>query len=276
VTALEEPELRYTVRYGITDIAGVGDSAYEAILAGRPYTSFTDFLERRGTKCNSADIDRLVRIGAFDSLHPDRAKLIAEWEWVKRQSENLCRWRNESHLGVKGLPCTRDWSDVPVELKRDGTPKKNQKGPPSKCTRACWKYEPIEPPDLGSVAPLTESDVRGIEREMLGVYLSSTPFDDLDPKLVEECHRSADLDAASAGQRVMVCVQIESCSTRNDRNGNPMGFLGLLTHDGTKLRAVCFYRKWAQIRIDVYVERLMFGVLSKTDRGWVVEGLMPA
>lgn len=43
------------VRYwgNITDLTGVGHVAYEAIIQGRPYTSFDDFLERRGTKSNT-------------------------------------------------------------------------------------------------------------------------------------------------------------------------------------------------------------------------------
>lgn len=266
----------YAVRYGITDIKGIGNAAYEAILSGRPYTSFEDFVERRGTKCNSADIDKLVRIGAFDSLHPNRAELIQRWEWAKRKvSDNLCVWRDEQRLGPNGLPCTRDWSDVPVELKRDGTPKKSQKGPPKACTRACWKYEPHPDPDF-EVRPFTAEEIRKIESEMLGVYLSSTPFDDLPPRLLKDCSTAVDLEMAADRDQALVCVQLVSHSTKSDRNGNAMGFFNFLSHDGYKVRAVAFHKTWAKIRHDVYDGRLFFAVLYKSDRGWSVDGLMPA
>lgn len=266
----------YAVRYGITDIKGIGNAAYEAIVSGRPYTSFEDFVERRGSKCNSADIDRLVRIGAFDSLHPNRSELIERWEWMKRKaSDNICVWRKESHLGPNGLPCTRDWSDVPVELKRDGTPKKSQKGPPKTCTRACWKYEPHPDPHFG-VRPFSAEEIREIERDMLGVYLSSTPFDDLNPALLKECASGVDLELAEEGDEPVTCVQIMGVNSKNDRNGNAMAFFTLLTHDGYKLRAVAFHKTWGKIKHEVFEGRLCFAVLVKSDRGWSIKGLMPA
>lgn len=265
------------VRYGITDLKGVGESAFEAIVAGRPYTSFDDFLARRGAKCDSGSIDKLVLAGAFDSLEPNRNALIQRWEWIKReQSDNLCQWLDESYNGPGGLPCRRDWSDVPVELKRDGSPKKTQKGPPKRCTRGCWKYEPREQPDYSLVPPFSPADLREIEMDLFGVYLSSTPFGDLDQADVRACATGADLDGLAPGEEGLVCVQLVSHSRKADRNNNMMGFLNLLTHDGYKLKVVAFHKTWKRIQGDIYDKRLFWGVVQKTDRGWHIVGLRPA
>lgn len=265
------------VRYGITDLTGVGDAAYEAIIQGRPYTSFDDFLERRGTKCDSGVIDKLVRIGAFDSIEPQRAALWLRWEWLKRaQDENLCIWRHDTHNGPNGLPCTRDWSDVPVELKRDGTPKKAQKGPPKMCTRGCWKYEPAQMPDFATVPEFNPEELRNIEMDMLGVYLSSTPFSDLDQANVQVCSTGPDLETVSFGNEMLVCVQLSSLSSKKDRNGREMGFFTFLTHDGYSFRAVAFSKTWDRLKSYAYERRLYWGVVTKNDRGWSIIGLEPA
>lgn len=264
------------VRYGLTDIKGIGEAAFDAIAEGRPYASFDDFLERRGPKCDSGVIDKLVMAGAFDSLEPNRKELMARWEWIKRKAtENLCRWRDERIIGPGGLPCTRDWSDVPVELKRDGTPKKSQKGPPKKCTRGCWKYEQI--PDPQSVDEwFDKAELREIEMEMFGVYLSSTPFADLDQLDVRACATALDLESSDNGEEALVCVQLTTFSERPDRTGRKMGFLNFLTHDGYKLRAVAFNKEWVKIQGDIFAKRLYWGMVRKSDRGWQVVGLRPA
>lgn len=265
------------VRYGITDLNGVGEAAYQAIVQGRPYTSFDDFLERRGAKCDSGAIDKLVQVGAFDSIEPHRAALVLRWEWIKRaQDENLCIWREENHLGPNGLPCTRDWSDVPVELKRDGTPKKAQKGPPKACTRGCWKYEPHQMPDFGVVPEFSPEELRNIEMDMLGVYLSSTPFSDLDQDDVAACATGSDLETAPLDEQKVVCVQITTLSSKKDRNGREMGFFTFLTADGYSFRAVAFSKTWDRLKSYAYERRLYWGLVTKNDRGWSIVGLEPA
>lgn len=59
------------IRYGLSQIKGVGIGATEEILDKRPFDSYQDFLSsvtRR--KCTSRVIDSLSKVGAFDSL-PD-------------------------------------------------------------------------------------------------------------------------------------------------------------------------------------------------------------
>jgi len=69
------------VRYGLADISGVGDSYVQPIIAARqldgPFTSLENYLER--VKTNRGATERLIRIGAFDPIEPDRSDTLARF-----------------------------------------------------------------------------------------------------------------------------------------------------------------------------------------------------
>ena len=69
------------LRYGLGGIKGSGESAIESIIAARreaPFTSLFDFAKRVDKRLvNRRTIESLVRAGAFDTLEPDRAALLA-------------------------------------------------------------------------------------------------------------------------------------------------------------------------------------------------------
>jgi DNA polymerase III subunit alpha len=70
-----------TIRYGLGAIKGSGQNAIEEILRAREEGLFTDLfdfcarIDRRVV--NRRTIEALIRAGAFDSVHPNRAQLIA-------------------------------------------------------------------------------------------------------------------------------------------------------------------------------------------------------
>ncbi|NUZ07105.1 DNA polymerase III subunit alpha [Piscinibacter koreensis] len=76
-----EPIDRKRVRYGLGAIKGTGQSAIEAILAARadgPFKSIFDFCARVDRqRINKRVIEALVKSGAFDALHPNRASVLA-------------------------------------------------------------------------------------------------------------------------------------------------------------------------------------------------------
>jgi DNA polymerase-3 subunit alpha len=58
-----------TIRFGLSDIKGIGRSICEYLINIRPFTSFDDFIERVEPKrCNAAAVDILKRAGAFESF----------------------------------------------------------------------------------------------------------------------------------------------------------------------------------------------------------------
>ncbi|MCQ8895147.1 DNA polymerase III subunit alpha [Limnobacter humi] len=83
------------IRYGLGAIKGTGQAACEAIVAERqangPFKDLFDFVKRvDGKQINRRVMEALIRAGAFDSLNPDRAKLLASagqaMEWAAHQA----------------------------------------------------------------------------------------------------------------------------------------------------------------------------------------------
>jgi len=70
-----------TIRYGLGAIKGSGQNAIEEILRAReegPFVDLFDFCNRIDRRVvNRRTIEALIRAGAFDSLHANRAQLIA-------------------------------------------------------------------------------------------------------------------------------------------------------------------------------------------------------
>ncbi len=66
------------IRVGLQAIKNVGEKAVKEILQKRPYGSFLEFCQKVDTqKVNQRVITALIKAGAFDSLEPNRAKLLA-------------------------------------------------------------------------------------------------------------------------------------------------------------------------------------------------------
>jgi DNA polymerase-3 subunit alpha len=80
-----EPISAKVVRYGLGAIKGTGQQAIAAIVAARkeggPFTSLYDFCVRVDrSKMNKRTVEALIKGGAFDNLHLNRAELLASSE----------------------------------------------------------------------------------------------------------------------------------------------------------------------------------------------------
>ena len=80
-----EPISAKAVRYGLGAIKGTGQQAIAAIVAARneggPFTSLYDFCVRVDrSKINKRTVEALIKGGAFDNLHLNRAELLASSE----------------------------------------------------------------------------------------------------------------------------------------------------------------------------------------------------
>ena len=97
-----EPIDDRTVRYGLGAVKGTGQGAIEAIVAARegkegegggPFRSLFDFCARVDRKAvNKRAVEALVKAGAFDALHADRASVLASvslaFDWAETQDAN--------------------------------------------------------------------------------------------------------------------------------------------------------------------------------------------
>ena len=98
-----EPVNDKSLRYGLGAIKGTGQGAIEAIVAARdgtgeregegggPFRSLFDFAARVDRqRVNKRAVEALVKAGAFDALHPDRAALLASvslaFDWADTQA----------------------------------------------------------------------------------------------------------------------------------------------------------------------------------------------
>jgi len=90
-------EGRKRIRYGLGAIKGTGQGAIEAIVASRleggPFTSLFNFCSRVDkARCNKRVVEALIKAGAFDELHPDRASTLASislaFDWAETQAAN--------------------------------------------------------------------------------------------------------------------------------------------------------------------------------------------
>jgi DNA polymerase III subunit alpha len=94
-----EPVADKRVRYGLGAVKGTGQGAIEAIVAARvsedgrediPFKSLFDFCARVDRqRVNKRVVEALVKAGAFDTLHTDRAAALASvslaFEWADTQ-----------------------------------------------------------------------------------------------------------------------------------------------------------------------------------------------
>jgi DNA polymerase III subunit alpha len=97
-----EPVDDRRIRYGLAAIKGTGAGAIDAIVAGRegrdgqgggPYRSLFDFCARVDRqRVNKRVVEALIKAGAFDRLHADRARMLASvglaFEWADTQAAN--------------------------------------------------------------------------------------------------------------------------------------------------------------------------------------------
>ncbi|HMM87454.1 OB-fold nucleic acid binding domain-containing protein, partial [Azohydromonas sp.] len=97
-----EPVADRRIRYGLGAIKGTGAGAIEAIVAARggaggegggPFRSLFDFAARVDRqRVNKRVVEALIKAGAFDALHPDRAAALASvslaYDWAETQAAN--------------------------------------------------------------------------------------------------------------------------------------------------------------------------------------------
>ncbi|MBS0449606.1 MAG: DNA polymerase III subunit alpha, partial [Proteobacteria bacterium] len=141
-----------TIRYGLGAIKGTGAGAIEAIVAAResggPFKSLFDFCRRVDRqRINKRVVEALIKAGAFDLLHADRASLLASVGLAMDWASTLA-----AHEGQGGL------FDF---------------GPEDDDQHAASTQEP----QLVAIEPWDIKERLGFEKAALGFYLSGHLFD---------------------------------------------------------------------------------------------------
>lgn len=125
-TVEQKPDESWAVRYALAAIKNVGAGAIEGMVAARmeggPFKDLADFAGRLDTKLiNKRMIENLVRAGALDALHDNRAEMMAGAESILRHVQAGAEARNSDQHALFGgeadrpdlkLPQKDDWRQM--------------------------------------------------------------------------------------------------------------------------------------------------------------------
>ncbi|MBI5700981.1 DNA polymerase III subunit alpha [Candidatus Saganbacteria bacterium] len=186
------------IRFGLTAIKNVGIGAIESILAARkkdgPFKSLMDFAKRIDTRaCNKKVIESLIKSGAMDSININRPYLLAIFE------QTMSRAAAELKEQSNGQVFMFDMKPVLNIAAADSVPSN------------------IE------VTPYTEEELLRMEKELLGLYISNHPLENLKDSLEGQVNqRVADLQEKFEGDVIKIGGLIFSGKKFNTKKGDQM------------------------------------------------------
>ena len=87
--SVEEVEGEKVIRVGLNGIKNVGGEALSRIVAGRPYKSYQDFIDKVDlSKVNKRVCQSLISVGCFDELGINRKSLLEVYDKVEKTSNS--------------------------------------------------------------------------------------------------------------------------------------------------------------------------------------------
>ena len=119
------------IRFGLTAIKNVGESAITSIVANKPFKSIFDFCERVDLRTvNKRVIESLLKAGAFDSVNLDRALMYANIDRAMDWGQKKQREREIGQGGLFGMMMGANSDEVildPGEAWPEGLKLKHEK-----------------------------------------------------------------------------------------------------------------------------------------------------
>lgn len=224
---LNESSVKFTVvnknvRFGLAAIKNVGENAILSMIAERSqngnFSSFLDFCQRvEGRDINKRCIESLIKSGAFDSLNIYRSKLIAVYE---RFLDGISQSRKKN---MEGQMSIFDLMQEPQESLQE---------------------------DYPDIKEYPANVLLGMEKEMLGLYVSGHPLSEYQRILDNNVNlyskdlfvNSNDDDSNDIelemkkledSMRIVVGGIVNSRKTKTTKNNNLMAFIGLEDLYGT-------------------------------------------
>ena len=99
--SVEQTDDSYAVRYALAGIRNVGEKAMEAVVAEREangaFTSLDDLFRRAPPgSMNRRQLEGLAAAGAFDSLEPNRAKILANADTLLAEADRSAKERSST------------------------------------------------------------------------------------------------------------------------------------------------------------------------------------
>jgi len=178
------------LRLGLQAIKNVGEEAVKEIISKRPYRSFIEFCQKVDSqKVNQRVISALIKAGAFDSLEPNRAKLLANLPKILSFSQQMKMSTLFGQASLLSVSSNLVLEDVP---------------------------------------PWTEDELLQFEKEALGFYLTSHPLKKWRPfvELFSKTNLSQQ-DTFEDGESLILACLISDIAYRRTRAGEQMAILRL-------------------------------------------------
>lgn len=203
------------VRFGLSAIKNVGTQAIESIVKGRqdgPYESLLDFCKRVDLRVvNKRVLESLILAGAFDGLEGHRAQLYAVLDDCLEAVTKWKKQRDELQLELFGFEEIQNWN--------------------------------VELPDI---RPFTMHEQLEHEYELLGMYLTGHPLDELLAGIAgTSIDQLVELYEKEDGSYAVVPVRITSLRSFVSKSGQAMAFAEI--EDAlVRVEAVIFNRVWSK------------------------------
>jgi len=213
------------IRFGLEAVKNVGENAINSIVAAREkfgkFTSIFQFCEEVDLRAvNKKALESLICAGAFDSVHKNRAQLLAGVELAMNYGQAVQKDK------LKGQTSLFD-----LEM-GEGLAQKE--------------------PELLPVAEWPRSQILAREKEMLGFYVSGHPLAKYEEELKTfSTFNTETIEAVTDAQEVLLGGIIVGVKLNIDKKGNQMAFATLEDFLGTVEVLVfsdCFEKKRNLIR----------------------------
>ncbi len=241
---INESEINFTVRgsqqirFGLAAIKNVGIGAIENIMEMRqekPFLSLTDFCARVDLRTsNKKVIESLIKAGAFDSIHQNRARLLAGMDEAILEGQAMQRDRLNGQISMLSL-----FSEEEKEQH--------------------VKDRFADVPDFSFKEKLSK------EKEVLGLYISGHPLDHYRPILenIPNLVRCAELADLRKEQKIAVGGILNKVKVIYTKKGRPMAFATLEDLTGT-VEVVVFSKLYEDKKELLHEDKLVV-IKGKTD-----------
>lgn len=203
----------HSVRVGLAAIRNLGETAVTAVVAGRPYYGFHDYLRKVGPKgTNKTVVASLIKAGAFDAMGAQRGGLHEVHEVAIKAAAAAWKAEQVGQLDLFGGPFGSAVPDVLI--------------PP---TRWAPKHQLAE------------------ERDMLGLYVSDHPLRGMEHALDDATAIATVLEGELPdGLTVTVAGVLSAVARKTNRQGEPWAVC-TLEDLAASIEVVCFARVYARV-----------------------------
>lgn len=207
------------IRFGLGAVKNVGETAIEVILKSREegeFKSVYDFCERVDSqKVNRRVLEQFIRCGAFDSVHPVRAQVMAGLDEALERAASVQRDKQAGQMSLFDMLRSQKKLAAPVL------------------------------PDI----PEWDSRTRlQFEKESIGFYISGHPLDFYQAQVSSLCTVDTQtVKEKKDGSEVVVCGLFSIIKELTTKRGDRMGFLTLEDREGT-IEVVAFAEPFAEAR----------------------------